>query len=183
MTSAEHAPSASRPRRRYGVLLDALYNEYASALVTAFEHEALERDVDLFCFAGGALHSLAGHEMSRNRCYRLVSPRALDAVVALSLNGSTEVVETFLKGFPGLPMVTLGQVVPGIPAVAADNAAGMRDAVVHLISGHGRRRIAFLRGPAENEEAQTRFQAYRDAHRDFGLSYDRRLVAFGDFAF
>jgi hypothetical protein len=61
------------------VLLDALYNEYTSLLVTAFEFEARERELDLYCFAGGALHSLAGHELSRNRCYDLVSSRSLDA--------------------------------------------------------------------------------------------------------
>ena len=34
-----------RARRRIGVLLDALYNEYASLLVTAFEFEARARDL------------------------------------------------------------------------------------------------------------------------------------------
>lgn len=165
-----------------GVLLDALYNEYASMLVTAFELESRERDLDLFCFAGGALHSLAGHEKSRNRCYDLVSAHALDAIVVLSLSASSEVIESFLASYPGLPTVTVGHVVPGVPVVVADNAAGMRDAVVHLISAHGRRRLVFLRGPAENQEAQTRFQAYRDALRDFGLSYDPALVLSGEFA-
>jgi hypothetical protein len=78
------------------VLLDALYNEYASMLVTAFELESRERDIDLFCCAGGALHSLAGHEKSRNRCYDLVSARALDALLVLSLSASSEIIEAFL---------------------------------------------------------------------------------------
>jgi phosphoserine phosphatase RsbU/P len=180
VTAVEHG-QAPRRRRRYGVLLDALYNEYASMLVTAFEHEARERDVDLYCFAGGALHSLAGHEMSRNRCYDLVSARALDGMVALSLSASAEVIEAFLSRFPEMPKVTVGHVASGVPVVTADNAAGMREAVVHLISGHGRRRVVFLRGPVENQEAQERFQAYRDALRDFGLTYDPALVAFGNF--
>lgn len=171
------------PRRRVGVLLDALYNEYAAMLVTAFELEARTRDIDLFCFAGGSLHSLLGHELSRNRCYDLVSARSLDALVVLSLSASSEVIESFLARYPDLPTVTLGHVVPGVPVVVADNAAGMRDAVVHLVSGHGRRRVAFLRGPVENQEAQTRFQAYRDALRDFGLDYDPALVSQGEFAF
>jgi DNA-binding LacI/PurR family transcriptional regulator/serine phosphatase RsbU (regulator of sigma subunit) len=165
-----------------GVLLDALYNEYASMLVTAFEVESRERDLDLYCFAGGALHSLAGHEKSRNRCYDLVSAHALDAIVVLSLSASSEIIESFLAGYPGLPTVTVGHLVPGVPVVVADNAAGMRDAVVHLISAHGRRRLVFLRGPAENQEAQVRFQAYRDALRDFGLPYDPALVLSGEFA-
>jgi sigma-B regulation protein RsbU (phosphoserine phosphatase) len=181
VTAVEPAASPGAKRRRYGVLLDALYNEYASMLVTAFEFEARQRDVDLYCFAGGALHSLAGHEKSRNRCYDLVSARALDGVVVLSLSASTEVIESFLARFPDLPKVTVGHVAPGVPVVVSDNAAGMRDAVVHLIGGHGRRRVAFLRGPAENQEAQTRFQAYRDALRDFGLAYDPQLVLSADF--
>ncbi len=183
MKPAEDTESpATLPRRRIGVLLDALYNEYASVLVTAFELEARERDLDLYCFAGGALHSLAGHEKSRNRCYDLVSPRALDAIVVLSLSASSEVIELFLKRYPGLPTVTVGHLVPGVPVVVADNTAGMRDAVMHLISAHGRRRLVFLRGPTENQEAQARFQAYRDALRDFGLPYDPALVLSGEFA-
>jgi DNA-binding LacI/PurR family transcriptional regulator/serine phosphatase RsbU (regulator of sigma subunit) len=162
-------------------LLDALYNEYASMLVTAFEFEARQRDVDLYCFAGGSLHSLAGHEMSRNRCYGLVSKQSLDAMVVLSLSASAEVIESFLGRLPDMPTVTLGHQAQGVPVVASDNAAGMREAVVHLISAHGRRRVAFLRGPVENQEAQTRFQAYRDALRDFGLPYDPALVCNGNF--
>jgi DNA-binding LacI/PurR family transcriptional regulator/serine phosphatase RsbU (regulator of sigma subunit) len=170
-----------RARRRIGVLLDALYDEYASMLVTAFEHEARERDLDLYCFAGGSLHSLAGHELARNHCYSLVSARSLDGLVVLSLTASSEVAEAFLARYPGLPKVTVGHTVPGVPVVVADNAAGMREAVVHLISAHGRRRLVFLRGPAANPEAQTRFQAYRDALRDFGLDYDPALVQSGEF--
>lgn len=168
-------------RRRIGLLLDALYDEYASMLVTAFEHEARERDVDLYCFAGGSLHSLAGHELQRNRCYDLVSARSVDALVVLSMTASGEVGEVFLSRFPDLPKVTVGHTVPGVPVVVADNAAGMREAVVHLISAHARRRLVFLRGPADNPEAQTRFQAYRDALRDFGIAYDPELVLHGEF--
>lgn len=178
---SEASIDAARPRRRFGVLLDALYNEYASLLVTAFELEARTRDVDLYCFAGGALHSLAGHELSRNRCYDLVSERSLDAMVVLSLSASSEMLEAFLGRFPNLPIVTVGHEVAGVPVVVTDNASGMRDAVMHLLSGHGRRRIVFLRGPVENQEAQTRFQAYRDALRDFGLPYDPQLVLMGEF--
>lgn len=151
-------------------------------VVAALEYEAQSRDWDLYCFAGGSLLSLAGNERARNRCYDLVTPLALDGLVALSLSASAEVIESFLGRYRGMPMVTIGHVVPDVPVVAPDNAAGMREAVVHLISGHGRRRLVFLRGPAENQEAQTRFQAYRDALRDFGLSYDPQLVLHGEFA-
>jgi len=58
-------------------LLDALYNEYASMVVGAFDAECARRGLDLLCFAGGSLHSPAGYERQRNRCFDLAGSYAL----------------------------------------------------------------------------------------------------------
>lgn len=162
-------PIRSRPA--VGLLLDALYNEYASMVVAAFDAECQRRGFDLFCFAGGSLHSLAGYESQRNRCFDLATSQALDGLVVLSLNTTAPVMKDFLDSFAGLPICSVGIEVPGYALVQTDNAAGVRDAVLHLITVHDRTRIAFLRGHADNAEAQIRFQAYRDALAQFGISY------------
>jgi len=71
--------------------------------------------------------------------------------------------------------------VPGYSVVQADNAAGVRDAVLHLITVHNRRKIAFLRGPTDYPEAEVRFEAYRDALAQFGIPFDARRVATANF--
>lgn len=162
-------------------MLDALYNEYASMVVAAFDAECARRDFDLLCFAGGSLHSLAGYERQRNRCFELASPRALDGLIALSLSTTASVMKQFLDSHAGLPVCSVGIEVPGYPLVQADNAAGMRDAVLHLITIHNRRRIAFLRGPTDNPEAEIRFHAYRDALAQFGIPYSAQRVITANF--
>jgi DNA-binding LacI/PurR family transcriptional regulator len=65
--------------------------------------------------------------------------------------------------------------------VTGDNVTGGRLAAEHLI-GLGRRRIAFLGGPAEELEVQLRHEGYAEALRKAGLSPDPALEAYGDFS-
>jgi hypothetical protein len=53
--------------------------------------------------------------------------------------------------------------------------------VEHLHWVHRCRRIAFIRGPESNEEAEVRYEAYRDAMQANGLLFDERLVCPGNF--
>jgi signal transduction histidine kinase/AraC-like DNA-binding protein/ABC-type sugar transport system substrate-binding protein/ActR/RegA family two-component response regulator len=65
------------------------------------------------------------------------------------------------------------------PAVAIDNAGGIRQAFRHLLD-HGHQRIAFIAGlPDRSEDSTERLRGYYDAMRDAGLPIDPRLVAYG----
>ena len=53
--------------------------------------------------------------------------------------------------------------------------------VDHLIEVHGRRRIAFLCGPAGNEDSYWRERGYRESLAAHGIPFDPALVASGEF--
>lgn len=53
----------------------------------------------------------------------------------------------------------------------------MKEAIIHLIVKHGRKKIIFLRGPINHEGSQIRFQAYLDALSENGLPYDEILIS------
>jgi hypothetical protein len=57
----------------------------------------------------------------------------------------------------------------------------MERAISHLISRHGHRRIAFVRGPLANEEAERRFGVYERVLVAHGIPLDPRFVTVGDF--
>jgi len=173
--------STSRSRPAVGLLLDALYNEYASMVVAAFDGECARRGYDLLCFAGGSLHSLAGYELQRNHCFELASRHSLDGLIVLSLSSTASVMKDFLDSFESIPICSVGIEVPGYACVQADNAAGMRDAVLHLITVHARRQIGFLRGPTDNVEAEIRYRAYRDALAKFRIPFDLNRVILANF--
>jgi DNA-binding LacI/PurR family transcriptional regulator len=97
---------------------------------------------------------------------------------------NVDVVEVERLHRHGFPVVLLYRSAPEglpIPYVTIENQAGAREIVDHLIEAHGRRRIAFLRGPAANEDAYWRECGYRESLDTHGIAFDPALVASGDF--
>lgn len=66
-------------------------------------------------------------------------------------------------------------------SVSGDSLTGGRLATEHLVLG-GRRRIAFLGGPAREPEVQDRLRGYRHALHAAGLQADPALIAYGDYS-
>jgi DNA-binding LacI/PurR family transcriptional regulator len=71
----------------------------------------------------------------------------------------TDAFQQFLARYASVPMVSLGEIVAGIPSLIMDNYQGMYAAVAHLIEVHGCRRLAFVRGPEDRYYSQERYQA------------------------
>ena len=67
------------------------------------------------------------------------------------------------------------------PSVTGDNFNGGKLAAGHLIRS-GRKRIAFLGGPAEELEVQYRYQGYETALKEAGMDTEPALIAYGDFS-
>ena len=78
-------------------------------------------------------------------------------------------------------MASIGMLLEGIPSVAVDNAPALREGLRHLVRVHGHRRIAFVRGPAGNQEAEERYRVYREVLAEHEIPLDPALIAPGDF--
>ena len=79
----------------------------------------------------------------------------------------------------GFPLVLTAPEGPG-PLVKVDNAFGVHQAFDHLRE-HGRQRIAFIAGnPGQGGDSAERLNAYLDALSTAGITYDPRLVAYGE---
>jgi DNA-binding LacI/PurR family transcriptional regulator len=68
-----------------------------------------------------------------------------------------------------------------IPAVLIENKTGAQKLVDHLIETHHCRRIAFLRGPANNEDSEERERGYRLALQTHNIKFDPALIGAGGF--
>jgi len=66
------------------------------------------------------------------------------------------------------------------PAVVADNAGGIRQALEHLVK-HGHRQIAFVAGRRQSEHGDSgvRLRAYEAELNALNLSFDPNLIAYG----
>ena len=68
------------------------------------------------------------------------------------------------------------------PGIAPDNAAGMQQAIAHLVA-HGHHRIAFIAGyPVSDGDSNERLLAYQHAMMTCGLPIDPALIVYGQHA-
>ena len=168
-----------------GVLLDCMGDPYPAAVLRGLEAAAARGGARLLCFVGGPLPSDPTHTAGRHRAYELCGPRSVEAVVVL---GSTLIhdvgqraLHRYCSRYRALPLCSIGVELDGWPSVTIDNEVGMEHVLTHLIREHAARRIAFVRGPLANAEADLRLAAYQNTLARHGLPFDEQLVVAGTF--
>ncbi|HTX92574.1 MAG TPA: substrate-binding domain-containing protein [Anaerolineales bacterium] len=81
------------------------------------------------------------------------------------------------NAFSSVPVVNIGcSSEDFVSSILVDNFGGMRSAVRHLIENHDCRRLAFIKGPANNPDADARYQAYLKELDGHGLAVDPELL-------
>jgi DNA-binding LacI/PurR family transcriptional regulator len=174
-----------RKRRRVALLMDAIEDDYQSAMLRGAGIAAQQDDVELWCLAGGVVGNRAEDpRCARNFVFDLLRPRDFDGILALS--GSlgnllgVSAFEQWLKRYSEVPTVSIGVELSICPNVVAEGRSGMKEVLTHLIQHHNHRRIAFIRGPTTSFEAEERFAVYREVLAASGIAEDPRLVLQGD---
>jgi phosphoserine phosphatase RsbU/P len=174
-----------RHRPRVAVLLDALRGTYQSTVVAGLADAAVRRDVDLLVFAGGVLGAPGSERAQRNFVFDLATAPTVDGVVllggALGNALGPAAVAALCARLEPLPLVSLALGPADVPTLTVDEEPGMREAIAHLLTRHGCRRVAFIRGPAVNAEAERRYAIYRAVLAEHGVPFDPRLVCDGTF--
>lgn len=101
------------------------------------------------------------HEADALLCVGYFEPKLLERIVGI-----------------GLPVVLVDHHAPGLPSVNMDNASGTKRAIHHLLAC-GRRRIAFLGGPAHHS-IKERHLGFRQALFEAGVPADPALEVLPD---
>jgi sigma-B regulation protein RsbU (phosphoserine phosphatase) len=168
-----------------GVLLDCMGDQYQAGVLRGLAETAAHAGANLLCFVGGQLPASPTTIGGRHCLYDIVNSRNVDGLVVL---GSTIVHDVgqgalarLCARYRPLPLCSIGVKLDGFPSVTVDNEVGIRELLRHLIVEHGARRIAFVRGPHANAEADLRLSAYRSTLLEHGLSLDDRLIVSGTF--
>ncbi len=172
-------PSKSRPV--IGLFESQLGRGFHRASLLSVRAAVLAAGADFVCFDGGVLAPTSSRESPANVLYDLAGPRNVDGLIiwasALDWELRPGQMEAFCRRFTSVPVVTVGRAFSGIPGILVDNYQGMRLAAEHLLREHGRRKIAFLRGPEGAEEEELRFRAYCDVLADNAIPFEPALVS------
>ncbi|MGA3119451.1 MAG: SpoIIE family protein phosphatase [Polyangiaceae bacterium] len=180
-----HHGSAGQGRRwTIAILSDSVLDEYQNTVLFGASDALRELGHSVVLFCGGVIDSPDRSSSQRNALYDLIDPTRIDGVIVLTPLGNhigPEALSTYCSRFAPLPVCALAVELPGRPSVLVDNAGGMRRLLEHMVIAHAKQRIAFVRGPVGNEEAERRYGAYVEALGRHGIGFDPRLVTIGDF--
>lgn len=170
---------SNSPRPIVGLLAPSIVEPWAIRQWEGVVEAARDLDVELVCYIGGVLRS-ARYDEEANVIYDLAASAHLDGLIfwstALGWLIPRPDMSAFIARFGTLPIVSMEMGFPGMRSVLMDDYGGMRTVIDHLIEEHGRRHIAFLRGPATHEGFEARYLAYRDSLEAHGLRLDPSLV-------
>ncbi|NLG16898.1 MAG: GGDEF domain-containing protein [Fibrobacter sp.] len=174
-------------RSTVGLFISDLENAYTYNLYMGAMDAAKRSDTNLIIFPGKSPKAPYEFDYQFNAIYELPSADNIDALIlatgTITNFLSHEEFEAFYKRYEGIPLVSISIPLSGISSVLIDNKVGLKKAFSHLIKDHGLRRIAFIRGPESNIEAQERYLVYKEALKENDIEFDPALVCEGDFSF
>lgn len=167
---------ASRRTNTIGLLLPGIGGDFFPLMLRGIEAYVSENGFDLLIYS----------TQNRNRIKtgQPVPVGAQNSDGILISTGSLDEEDISHLYATGFPMVLLHRSPPEgmkIPSVAFENKSGARLLMDHLIEAHGYQRIAFLRGPENNEDSSWREMGYRESLDAHGLPQDDSLIGRGGF--
>ncbi len=112
-----------------------------------------------------------------------IGPHNSDGMIVFvtSLNDS-EILKLHQAGFPLVLIYRAAPEGANIPSVTIENKRSTRKLIDHLIEVHHRRRIVFVRGPADNEDSQWRELGYQESLAAHSIVYDPNLIISGEYS-
>ena len=166
--------------KRIGLILATIHEGASIRLMRSALNSVDIMSDSVVILPGGRLNFRGQDEYLRNSIYQLASRENFDGIISWSssLTGemNTEEVCSLMRSI-NVPFVSIGLPVEGSPSVTFNAYEGMYKEVEHFIIKHGIRRIAFLRGPSSHASAESRFSAYEDCLKQYGIPYSDDLVS------
>lgn len=169
---------------RIGFLVDSLLSRYQVRLFNGAWRAARRRNAHLIGFQGSFLTRPSDEtSFDGSFLYELAGPVALDGLVVtsniLASAVGTEAVRMFCVR-SGLPVVSVGELA-GFPHIETNCEGGLRVVIEHLVTVHGRRRLAFIRGKANNPDSAQREAVFRNTLAALGVQVREELILPGTF--
>lgn len=173
-------------KKTIGIFIGQIGDRYHSQMWPSIVEFAQKHDIRTLLFIGQSINEPEGFQSQENVVYSFANKDNIDGLITITGSLCNYISEDqmmdFISSYQGIPHVSIARKIRGIPGVMVDNFSGMYDLVTHMIEEHARKRIAFIRGPVNNPDAEIRYDAYKKALKDHGIPFDGELVALGTFA-
>lgn len=124
------------------------------------------------------------HDVGEYNIFNLPDFSKFDGVILInSTIGSGEMLEQLARKIvqSNVPAVSLEHYRKDMFNVMIDNKTAMRELVQHFVIDHGFKRIDFVAGPQDNDEARERLDAYKEVLSEHGIPVEEKRIFQGDY--
>lgn len=139
---------------------------------------AQKNDVNLIIYSGGMINF--PDELESTAIYDFVDTNKLDGLIIWTGNinwlTSPEETKSFVYKYDYIPTISLETKIDGVTSIVWDDFNPMREAIIHLIEVHKKRRIAFIRGVSSHFGVNQRYKAYIHTLNEYGISIDEDII-------
>ena len=176
-------------RLHFGVLFSTVDNTCQCRIWDGIVEYARINDIHLTAYIGTYQTRDDVFEPHYDTCFETIKDNnSLDGVILFSGFIAEDIgVDNFrgyVKRIPkNMPLISVSFPMPDIPSVLVDNEKGIFDAVEHLIKRHGKKNIAFVKGPEGHPEAEARLTGYKKALEANEIEFNKKYVLPGHFSF
>jgi LacI family transcriptional regulator len=155
-------------------LLPDITNPFYAALVSGIQESALARDHTML------LCTTEGDPEREEQYLNLLQAKSVDGALVDGLVLPSDRIARFVR--EGFPIVCLDRDIDSrsIPLVQVDNRRGGRMAVEYLLQ-LGHTKIAHVTGVRELRISEDRLLGFRDAHKNYGITFDEPSITEGNF--
>lgn len=170
---------------RVGLLIGTYSNSYTLGAVKWISEELKDRNCTMVVLEGLSLGRNTISDYACNTIFRLITKSRIDALIILSSELAVQAGKPIVEDLAhrvGIPVVSLGLELEGIPSVLADNSSGFEKIVSHLVF-HGYKRIAHISGPLYNTESLLRRDAFMKVIYQNGLELPKHHLLEGNFEY
>jgi len=177
-----------KKRLHFGVLFSAIDNTCQCKIWDGIVGFAKLNDIQLTAYLGTYQTREDVFMLHYETCFEAIrNNKSLDGLIIFAGFIAEDVgLEKFreysAKVPKDLPVISVSYLMSGVPSILVNNEDGIFAAVQHLIEVHGKRKIAFVKGPDGHPEAEERLQGYKKALSANNIEFDERYVLPGHFS-
>lgn len=172
-------------RLTIGLLSNDVWFGYAQQIFGGIRLQCQAMNVNLLVFVDESLKFAHLDSDQFEVPFKLVHQSKLDGLIVLSSALKPMVSESkfreMMEPFKNIPLVSIGEVLPGMQAIVVDNSHGLAELIEHLIRHHHRKKIAYISGPLNNSEAVVRLETFKKVLNREGIPVNDELIIEGTF--
>ncbi|HHV29995.1 substrate-binding domain-containing protein [Acetivibrio mesophilus] len=174
-----------KKRRTIGFLINDIDVSYSNLVYLMTKKAAEKYDCNLIIYEGRSFNNSSRADSQHQISYGFVDSSRLDGILMTSAPIASYISDEefigFCKRYEGIPLVSLGIVVPHTTSIIIDNKQGMKSLIAHLIKDHGFRKVIYISGPPTNMDSIERMEAYYEVLAENNIDVDTSLIFNGDF--